>query len=323
MTSEIRAVCDLLSAANDILIIGHQKPDGDAYGAGFALLWALERLGKRARVITPDGYDDRYRFLFGNYTPADFSPAYVVTTDIASPELLGELEAVWGDKIDLCIDHHRSNTLAARHKLVDPEVPATCQLIYHIIRTLKMPFDPRMATAIFTGISTDTGCFRFDNVTAETHRIAAEMIDAGADHALVNKLMFDTKSRARLAIDAIIMQTLEYHFEGRAALITITAEAIRTTGVTDTELDGVSSIPRKIEGVLAGITLKEKPEGSGWRISLRAGGGLDAAAICVRLGGGGHRGAAGCTVEGSREMARKAILAEVEKDLKALEKAGP
>lgn len=314
MEIDLQQAARLLDGWDDILILAHQKPDGDAYGSAFALLWALEWLGKRARVETPDGYLPGYGFLFGNYTPEEFEPRFVVTTDVAGPGLLGPLADRWANRIDLCIDHHRINNIDAAHKLVVPEAAATCQLTYEIIRELEIPFAPSMAGAVYTGIATDTGCFRYGNTTPEAHRIAAEMMEAGADYALINKLMFDTKSKGRLEIDRLMMDTLEYYFDGRCAMISISNEAVERAGVSEEELDGIAGFPRSIEGVEAGVTLREKPDGD-YRVSLRTTGELDASAICGRLDGGGHKNAAGCTVSGPLERAKVQVLAAMEPNM--------
>lgn len=318
MEIDVQGVCRLLADWDDILILAHQKPDGDAYGSAFALLWALEQRGKRGRVETPDGYDPRYRFIFGDYAPPPFEPRFVITADVAGPGLLGPMAKEWAGRIDLCIDHHEANNLDAKYKLVQPQMPATCQLVYELLQAMGTQFTPDIARAVYTGLSTDTGCFRFANVTAQSHRVAADMIDGGADHELVNKLMFETKSRGRLEIDLLTMENLEFHFDDRCAIITIPNAAVERTGVTEAELDGISAFPRSIEGVLAGVTLREKPNGD-YRVSLRTTGGLDASAICSRMGGGGHKNASGCTVDGPVDSARKRVLAEIQKDLERLQ----
>lgn len=314
MQIDVKAAAQLLKAANDILILTHMKPDGDTLGSGFALLWALEALGKRARVENADGFPLRYSFIYGEYHPTKFEPRFVVSTDVANPELLGDLEPAWADKIDLCIDHHVINTVAAKNVLQVSAVPATVVLTYRIIKELGVAFSQNIATAIFTGLSTDTGCFKYASVTAETHRIAAEMIDAGADHALVNKLMFDTKSKGRMAVDATAQSTLEYHFDGRCALMVVSMASTKANGVEEADLDGISALPRKVEGVVVGLTLRERPDGS-YRISVRTEGEISSASICARLGGGGHKNAGGCSAPGPLENAKQAILAEAKREL--------
>ncbi|MGI6403195.1 MAG: DHH family phosphoesterase [Oscillospiraceae bacterium] len=314
MIIDLQKAARLLREWDDILILTHQKPDGDAYGSAFALLWALESIGKRARVETPDGYLPGYRFLFGDYSPRAFEPRFLVTTDVAGPQLLGPLAERWAHRIDLCIDHHKINHINATFQLVVPQAAATCQLTWGIIRQMGVAFTPAMAGAVYTGIATDTGCFRYANTTPEVHRIAADMMEAGADHALINKLMFDTKSKGRLEIDRLVLDTLEYYFDGRCAMISIPNAAVEQAGVSEEELDGIAGLPRSIEGVQAGVTLREKPDGN-FRVSLRTTGSLDASVICGRLGGGGHKNAAGCTVPGPLEEAKKQVLAAMEPEI--------
>jgi len=314
MLIDTSAACKLLIQNEDILILTHQCPDGDTLGSAFALLWALERLGKRARVENPDALPERYRFIYGDYIPADFTPRFVVAVDTANPSLLGALEPVWDGRIDLCIDHHKENTINSRYKLLDSASPAAALLVYNIIKELGTGFDPKIATAVFTGLSTDTGCFLFYNVTAGTHRAAAEMIDCGANHSLVNKLMFDTKSKARMELDKTVLETLEYHFGGRCACITVSEEATESLGITEAELDGISAIPRRIEGVIVGLTFREKPGGA-YRVSVRTSGGLDASEICAVFGGGGHKNAGGCTITGTLAHVKEVVLREIEKVL--------
>lgn len=318
MQLDCQSACALLRQADNIVILSHQKPDGDTLGSAFALLRALEAMGKTARVECSDGYPARYRFIFGDYRPKSFEPGFIVTVDVANTGLLGELEPVYGGRLDLCIDHHKSNTVPARHTLVDPGEPATALIIFDLIEALGVPLDKKMADALFTGISTDTGCFLYDSVTARTHRVAARLIDLGAEHGMINRLMFESKSRGRLEIDKLTMNNLEFHYGERCALITIPNDVTDRLGVSEEELDGIASFPRKIEGIVAGITLREKQDGT-YRVSLRTGGGLDASKICTEFGGGGHAGAAGCTLPGPYETAKKTILAAVGR---ALERVG-
>ena len=312
-TLDINAACSLLGEWDDILILTHQKPDGDTLGSAFALLWALQKLGKRARVECPDPLPARYRFIFGDYTPADFPPRFAVSVDVANPELLGGLQPVWENKLDLCIDHHRLNTMQAAHTLLDWEAPSTAQLVYAVIKGLGLAFDREMATAVFTGVSTDTGCFRYGSVTADAHRVAAEMIDAGADHATINRLMFDTRTRPQVELDKHILNTLEYHFGGLCALIVIPRAVTDRLKIEDDELDGLSAIPRRIQGVEVGLSLRENL--GFYRVSVRTREGVDASALCAKFGGGGHKMAGGCTIQGDEAAVRKALLAAVEASL--------
>lgn len=315
MLIDVRAACALLKSHDNILILTHQKPDGDTLGASFALLWALEALGKKVRVHCTDGFPARYDFIYGEYTPDEsFEALYLVAVDIASLPLIGSNFEIYEGKIDLCIDHHKSNTMYAKQTLLDETAPAASQIMYEILLELGAAIDKRIADALFTGLSTDTGCFKYSNVTSKTHRAAADMIDFGADHSKINKLMFDTKSRGILKIDRLMLETISFYFDNRCALIVLPVDITTKYGVSEEELDGISAFPVRIEGVMAGITVRIKPDDT-YRISIRTVSPVDASRICSLFNGGGHMNAAGCTMSGDIDDIINKILAAVEEEL--------
>ncbi|MDL2253255.1 bifunctional oligoribonuclease/PAP phosphatase NrnA [Ruminococcaceae bacterium OttesenSCG-928-I18] len=307
------AVSRLLKAEN-LLFICHKNPDGDTLGAAAALYWALQSLGKTAGVFCADPIHERYDYMGIELFHEQFEPGYIVAVDIAGKQLFGEKASPYVDRVDLCIDHHGSNTGFAEYLLLDDSAAATCEMIYDIILAMGVTIDKRMADCLYTGVSTDTGCFRFTNTTARSHRVASRLIDIGADISVLNELLFENKSKQRIAIEQVALSTLEYHFDGVCALICMTREQIEGIGVDDGDLEGITSIPRSIEGVLVGITMRQQVSGS-FKISVRTKVGLDAVAIAVGLGGGGHKQAAGCEVIGGLEFAKDAVLAEVKRVL--------
>ena len=135
------------------------------------------------------------------------------------------------------------------------------------------------------------------------------MIAAGCDFKMINRVMFEIKSQSRIAMEKEVLATMEYHFNKKVALVYITRDMMKRTGALDSELEEIASMPRQIEGVLVGATLRQRDDG--YKISLRSGEEIDSAAICGKLGGGGHRCAAGCFVKGNLEHAKKEILAVV------------
>ena len=173
---------------------------------------------------------------------------------------------------------------------------------------------PLVADCLYTGLSTDTGCFKFTNTTARTHIVAAKLMEAGANTVKLNSLLFESKSRSRIALERFALENLEYYFEGRCALICLTREQIEASGVEPSELEGITAIPRMIEGVEVGLTMRQQPSGS-YKASIRTTLGVDASAIAAHLGGGGHKQAAGCEILGSTDNAKAALLSEVEKVL--------
>ena len=136
-------------------------------------------------------------------------PRFFVAVDVADPKLLGKrLEERYAAHIDLCIDHHGSNTLYAAQTLLDASAGAACEVIYEVLRELGVEMDEQIADCIYTGLSTDTGCFRYSNATARTHRIAADMIDCGADAPIINQVMFETKTRTYAALERLALDSL-------------------------------------------------------------------------------------------------------------------
>lgn len=296
----------LLDGADHILILTHQFPDGDTLGSGFALCLALRKLGKTVRVACSDPIPEKYEYMTAHIPMPDFEPAYVCAVDVADVKLLGGL-SVYGDRVDLCIDHHGSNVEYAQSLLLDAGCAATAMLIFQVIQQLGVALDKDIAQCLYTGLATDTGCFAYSNTTPRTHRIAAELLEAGCRYKELNKLLFETKSLSVMAAEREALNSLEMHFSGRAALILISRDMLARTGVTESELDGIAAIPRKIEGVEIGITVKERGERE-YKISIRTGEQIDACHLCQNFGGGGHARAAGCSIEGSLDEVKTLIL---------------
>ncbi|MFA9380822.1 MAG: bifunctional oligoribonuclease/PAP phosphatase NrnA, partial [Acetanaerobacterium sp.] len=230
MNISVKEICATLLERDNILIVTHQSPDGDTFGSGYALCFALRQLGKRARVVCSDEPPERYLFLLDGYEEDDFEPELIVAVDLADGKLFGEKYAHLVKRVDICIDHHPSNTRYARRVLLRPKASATCEIMYDVIKKLGAAFDVQISTCIYTGIATDTGCFRFSNTTAKAHLIAARMMAAGVNTAQINRLMFETKSVSRIMIEQQVLESIEYYFDRRCALIFITRDMLATSG---------------------------------------------------------------------------------------------
>lgn len=300
-----------LLAAQDIVLISHKSPDGDTLGSSFALYWALRALGKRARVVCSDAFPAKYDYFLNEQPDEAFPPQFICAVDVGDEKLFGPGTAQYIGRVQLCIDHHQTNTDYAKMRCLNWDMAATAELVYCILGEMKAPITPKIADCLFTGITTDTGCFRYANVTSETHRVAAELIEAGADAAEINRIMFEQKSVARMAVEKLVMESLGYDFEGQCAYICISKDILKRSGACEEELEGVSAIPRRIEGVQVGVTYNEREDG--YKVSVRTAGEINASLICRALGGGGHQRAAGCFIEGDYQTARAkmhAVLAD-------------
>lgn len=316
MFIDLQTVIKRLSEKDNIVILLHQFPDGDTIGCGYSLYFALKKLGKKARVECCDTICERYSYITEKATFEDFEPEFVVAVDVADVKLLGA-KANEYKTIDLCIDHHGSNRGYANETYVDATCAAACEIIYEVAKALVGTIDKQIASALYTGISTDTGCFKFTNTTAKTHRIAADLIDTGIDYGDINRIMFETNSKARLAVESQALNTLKFLCDGKVAIMTITKESRISSGAHDGELEGITSLPRTIEGVVLGITIRERDDVNFCKVSARSHEPIDASEFCANFGGGGHARAAGCEINLPKEQAFSKLAETAEKMLKS------
>lgn len=312
MIIDLKTAIEFFNNNDDFLILTHAHPDGDTLGCGFALCEALRSCGKNAVVRCCDAIPGKYSYM-GNACTEDVEYENIVAVDVADAKLLGkEFEERFGSRVKLCIDHHGSNRLYAEKTLLDSSAAAACEIILEVVKALGVEVTKSIADCIFTGLSTDTGCFRYANVTPRTLRMAAEMIESGADNAKINVIMFETKTKTYVALERLALESMKMYFDDRCAYITITQDMYRQSGSDESEVDAIAAIPRQIEGVVVGVTMREKTDGT-FKVSMRTHEGVDASAVCAMLGGGGHPRAAGCTVKGNAEEAKNAVLSAIEK----------
>lgn len=305
--ADLQRAAELLLAWDKILILSHRSPDGDTLGCASALSRALIALGKSVQFRCADEIPEKFSYMFSGVEFGEFEPEKIVTVDVADKTLLGVLEAL-GDGADLAIDHHATHRSFAKEIWVDGDAGAACQLMAKLILALGVEITPEIADCLYTGISTDTGCFKYPNATPETYRIAADLIECGARAAEINRIMFDTKSRTAIELLKRVYSDMEFFHDGRCAVLCLTEQLIRETGASESDLDGVSSIVRQVEGVQFGLTIRERGENE-YKISLRATEPANAAEVCMKFGGGGHKGAAGCTIHAALEEAKAQIVA--------------
>ena len=304
---ELKEVAKLILQHNNFDILTHNYPDGDCIGSAFALAHALKQLGKNARVITTDR-QKKFEFIFSRYEESEFDCEYVISADVADEKLLGANRKKYEGRIDLCIDHHKSNRVDAPNKYVDENSAAAGEIIYELIPLLGAEYTKDISDCLYTAISTDTGCFCYTNTTSRTMRIAADLIDLGCDSAYINKVMFESKSKARVELEKEILEKMIFCADDKCAIIYTTKEM--TDGLSDDETEGIASIPRQIEGVKMGITVREKEKD--YKISVRTNDDVDACEFCRQFGGGGHTAASGCTLNGDLNSVLNTLIEAAE-----------
>ncbi len=303
-----------LKKHNNYIILTHASPDGDTLGSAYALYYALNEIGKVAEVICPDVIPQKYDYFVRKTDHIEGENSTIIAVDVADSRLLGALEEEFGSKVDLCIDHHISNTKFAKNLYLDSDAAACAECIFELIGKMRVNLNDITAKAIYTGLATDTGCFKYSTVTEKTLLICAALYDYNINAAEINRLMFDTKSKKLIELEAMVLNGAEFHFDDRCMVLTVTAEMQSQTGCSGTDLEGIAVISRSVEGVIAGVTLKQTDDEE-FKVSLRTYAPLDASEICKALGGGGHKGAAGASVKGDLETVKAKVLAAVKQCL--------
>ena len=300
-------VVSFLREHDNYLVLTHKRPDGDAIGCSVAMVEILRLMGKTAWMPSVSDANDLFtEYLEGHLAPAGFEPDTVISVDMASIGLLPAHSACWSDRIDLAIDHHPSNEGFAKSLLLEGDKAACGEIIYALAEGLGV-MSPAVADALYVAVSTDCGCFVYSNVTPNAHRVAAALMEAGADYKRLNKKHFRTKTMARMRLESLILQNMELLHDGVVAVVPISLEMMAKAGVDETDLEDISSFIGVIAGVRHSATVRELKPGV-CKISLRTAADLNASDVCARLGGGGHAAAAGCTMSGSVDEAKAAIV---------------
>lgn len=287
----IEKAAEILLSRDNYTILTHANPDGDTAGCGYALCRALRKIGKKANVICGDLFSERFSFMWENVAPMEFEEETVVSVDVADAKLLGSLEEKYKNKVLLAIDHHISHVDFAESLCVEPDAAACAQTIYKIIKAMDIALDKDIAACLYTAIATDSGCFKFSSVSPETHIIAAELLKFDFGFSELNYVLFDLKTRGRIALEETIYRNMKYYLDGKCAVIILTDKLLKS--VDQEDRNGIAAIPRQVEGVEVGIVIKETEKG--WKASLRSNSTADVQKICGLFGGGGHEKAAGCS----------------------------
>ena len=308
----LNETADFLLTHDHYAILTHRRPDGDTLGSSAALCRILRNMGKTAHLLKNDEITDRFAWLHDGLTKEEAAEGdTLVTVDVASPGMLPVKFERYLGNIALRIDHHASATSFTENELVDSGKGACAEIIFDLLQALWQEFDPAIADAIYVGTSTDTGCFRFANTTSHTFITAAACAAAGARVYELNQALFETNTLGRLKIQSWIVEHMDIFADGRLAVVAIPKAVETEIGVTEDDMDNISSFPRSISGVCMAATLRETKDGD-VKLSVRAIPGFDATIVTGTFGGGGHKGAAGASLKiplsEAAEAVKKAML---------------
>ena len=322
-------VCAELAKPKNTLILFHVRPDGDAVGSALALKLLLEASGSRAWCMCQSEVPQRLSFLSKDVQesalpaalPLGFEPERIVAVDTASVAQLGELYERFCGRIDIKLDHHSKGDEYA-DCFVEETAAATGEIIFDISREfLRQGFvkalPPKIDFCLYAAISSDTGCFKYSNVTPKTHICSAELLHSGVDAASINQLLFDSKSMEVLAAEKAGFDTLKMFHEGKIAVVFFTYDMKIKLGILDEHLETLIDVARSVEGVEVAVAVRQPTEKKVFRVSTRSQGAVDVSVVCAAFGGGGHVRASGCTIQAdSIEHAAFLVVNEAEKQMK-------
>lgn len=314
--SDCATIAAALRASTTVLISVHRNPDGDALGAQLALMLALEKTGKAVVAHNLDPVPEIYRFLphagrikTGRVVEGRYD-AFVVLD--AEPSRTGLFSAEIPAERLINIDHHVTNTAEWPLTWLEPDAAATGVMIYKLIDHMQIPMDRDMALCLYTSIFTDTGSFRYTNTSPESMRIAATLLEAGADPWLVTENVYESFAFRRLRLLGSVLAGIERSADGRVAWVVVTDELYRATQTTAEDTDNFVNFVRSAKGVEVAVLFRQTGAAE-YKISMRSKGRVDLSGLATSLGGGGHKNAAGSVLKGSLDEVKSNVLGEVER----------
>jgi len=322
----MKKIIQQLTTSSRVLVASHSKPDGDAIGSLLAMGIALERIGCEVTRYNESAIPAVYRFLPSvdsiqrQLTDLDrFDTAVIL--DCGGLDRVGSaVDAITTIPAIVNIDHHTTNTRFGQYHLVDVNACATSEIIYRLIQAMGLELDVEMATAIYTGILTDTGSFRFSNTNRAAFSICEAMVAIGVNPSAVAQHVYGTYSLGRIKLLNLALDSIEISSNGHISIMTVTREMLSDTGTQPEDADGLINYARRIQDVKVAALIHELENGNGeprgrkrFHVSLRSDGSVDVSRIASDFGGGGHAGAAGFSVESSLAELKKTIysLSEV------------
>lgn len=302
-----------LLARDHFVILTHRKPDGDTIGSAAALCLGLRQKGKTAHVLFNHEVTKLYAPLLEGLTkPQPEEGDILIAVDVAADNMLPNAFSEMKNCIDLRIDHHGSGREYTPNEYVDAASAACAEIIWELLLDMGVDPDKKMAEAVYVGVSTDTGCFRYANTNAHTFDVTADCAAAGADIFEWNRKLFDTNSLAKLRLQAWVVAHVKLLCDGKIALCALPKAVEEEIGVSEDDMNNISGFLRSIEGVCVAALLRAS-DAENTKVSVRSIPGYNAAYFCEKFGGGGHAGAAGCSIRKPLDEAAQ----EVEKELQA------
>src|ERR1051325_6609933 len=325
--STFAEIAELLRAHESFVILSHVRPDGDALGSQIAMGLALQKLGKKVKVWNEEGLLEKFSFLPGGELvsfppnePEDFD--VVLALDPATRQRLGDnvLAAVGSAKVLINIDHHPSNPRYGDLVHIAPIAPATGQILFELLQIQNLPLDEQIAENLFAAISTDTGSFQYQNTTARTFEIAADILRCGIQVGELSQKIYESYPRRRIELLRVLLDRMHFDADGKVASFSLPLATANELGVIPEDNEGLIDHLRAIQGVIVAIFFEELEDGK-VRVSMRSKDErADVCAICVSFKGGGHKLAAGARVLGALDDVAERVIAAAVGSVESLDR---
>lgn len=312
-------ITEEISKANNIVILTHETPDGDAIGSSLALYGALKTMNKKVDVIIPE-CPAVFSFLpwFEDIKKEGKEERYelAIALDCSDIKRLNGFSRYFENaKTKIVIDHHGSNTMFGDYNFVNPNSPAACEILVAVLEYMGIEINKGIGTCLATGIITDTGGFRHDTVKPETFEFIAQLLNKGVNISSIYRRVLQITTKKQFEIRRIALNRLEFLEDGKIAFTYITKKEQEKMNLQTGDHEGIVEFGRDIEGVEVSIFLRELPEG-GYKASFRSNEYVNVSDVCLMFGGGGHPKAAGCTVNLPLEQAKEKLVAQTKRYLK-------
>ena len=321
-------IAEAIAREPEWLVVGHSIPDGDCIASVIALFLGLSFLGKRVVAVIEDRVPETYRYLrcfdsIKRPEAVEGWPTAVVYLDCSDPERVGTktLPYLAGCKKVINIDHHPTNTFFGQFNRVEPKKASTSELVLDLLDEMEVTIDKSIATAIYTGIIMDTGCFQYSNTRPDTLRTAARMLEQGAELDVIRKSLFESRPAIEVRLLQQALSTLSFTEDGKVAWMVLTFDDVIRLNAQDYHFEGLINYARFIDGVEVGLLFREIEPGI-IKVGFRSKDAVDVNAIAARFGGGGHLRAAGARLEGNMEDVCQRVIEAVKEVVAGCEKNG-
>jgi phosphoesterase RecJ-like protein len=312
--AQIHRIIDAVRPRQRFVISSHSRPDGDSIGSQLAMAYALRELGKTVVVVNKDrapgpilqfpGVPD---IVIADNVSEQFDAAIIMECSDLARTGVGGLDR----SFVINIDHHPGNTGFGDINWFDPSASACGEMVFELVRALGVSISPEIATHIYLAILTDTGSFHYSGITPRTFDICKQTLEAGVDPVLVARMVYDSSHLGRLKLFGAVLSDMQIDKSGRIAIVYVDHAMARAAGGTYEDTEGLVNLPLTVKEIEAVVFFKQEKDNE-YRVSLRSKGDIDIGAVAKEYGGGGHKNAAGCTVQGNIDDLRRALVEKVE-----------